>query len=77
MATIQELLAEVSAQTTKLASWDALMDGLRQQLADALSGVTLPPAVQAEIDKVFAVAKANTAKIDESLSENVPTEPEV
>ena len=74
MATLDEVLAEISAQTTKLDSVIALIDGLKQQLADLLSGVVVPPAVQAKIDEAFATAKTNAAKIADALDENVPPE---
>ena len=73
MGTLDEALAEVASQTTKIASWDALWDAVRQRLADALSGVTLPAQVQAKVDQLLSELRANSLKIDESLAENVPT----
>lgn len=81
MATLDELLATVSAQSTRIASLNTLMDGIRQQLLDALSGTVLPPAVQQKINTIFDVANANAVAIDEAIAENtleptVPDEPE-
>lgn len=73
MANLDEVLVLVTAETTKLDSIITLIDGLKQQLADALSGVTLPPAVQAKVDEIFANATTNAAKISDALDENVPT----
>jgi ABC-type transporter Mla subunit MlaD len=75
MATMQEVLDEVTAQTTKLDSVIALIDGLKSQLADLLSGVVVPPAVQAQIDNLFSQAKTNAAKISDALDENVEPPP--
>lgn len=76
MATLDQIIAEVEAQDTALDSVRALIVGLKQQVADLLSGTTVPPAVQAKIDAAFAAAAKNSAEIAEALAENVPpTEP--
>jgi hypothetical protein len=72
MATLDEVLADVTAETTQIASISALIDGLRQQLADALAGATLPPATQAKIDEIFTAAEANKAAIAKALAANTP-----
>ena len=73
MATLDEVLTLVSDENTKLDSVIALIDGLKKQLDDALSGTTLPPAVQAKVDAIFASASSNAAKIVDALDTNVPT----
>lgn len=75
MATLDEILEVVAAEGTKLDSLNVLVDGIRQQLADVLAGVTLPPGVQAQIDQVFTNIQANVAKVDEAIAENTPSEP--
>lgn len=70
--TIDETLAAVTQQDTRVDSIIAFVGGLKQQLQDALSGTTLPPAVQAAVDKVFDGATANAAKIDVALNTDVP-----
>ena len=72
MATLDQVLADVTDESSRLDSISALIDGLRQQLADALSGATLPPDVQAKVDAVFAAAETNKGKIDKALNANVP-----
>ena len=72
MATLDEVLAEVTDETTRLDSIQSLIDGIKQQLADALSGATIPPAVQAKVDAVFAGLTTNKAKLDKALNANVP-----
>lgn len=72
MATLDQVLQDVTEESGRLDSIQALIDGLKQQIADALSGVTLPPAVQAKVDAIFTQAEANKAKIDTALNTNVP-----
>lgn len=73
MATIDEVLAEVTDESTKIDGIGTLITGLKQQIADALSGATLPPSVQSKVDAVFATLQANKGKIDAALNANVPT----
>lgn len=73
MATLDQVLEDVTAETTQLDSISALIAGLRQQIADALAGVTLPPAVQQKVDAIFAQAETNKAKIATALDANTPT----
>lgn len=72
MATLDEVLALVTDEDTKLDSVIALIDGLKKQLDDVLAGVTLPPAVQAKVDEIFAKATTNAGKIVDALDTNVP-----
>lgn len=72
MADLDQVLAEVTDEGTRLDSIQALIDGIRQQLADALAGTTLPPAVQAKVDAVFAGLTDNKAKIDKALNTGTP-----
>ena len=78
MATLDEILAEVTAQTTKIDSIDTLLDGMRQQIADLIAAQgNVPAELQAKIDAVFVAAQANSAKIDTAIAENTPPEPPV
>lgn len=72
MPTLDEVLADVSEEGTKLDSLATFIAGLKQQIADALSGVTLPAKVQAQIDAVFAGVEANKAKVVSAMDANVP-----
>ena len=74
MATLDEVLALVTAETTQLDSVIALIDGLKQQLDDVLAG-SLPPALQAKVDEIFAAATTNAAKVVDALDTNVPPTP--
>jgi sulfur carrier protein ThiS len=53
-----------------LSRGDALC-ALKQQVADALSGATLPAPVQAKVDAIFAAAETNKSKIVTALNANV------
>lgn len=78
MTTLDEVLADVADEGTKIDSLGAFIAGLKQQLTDALAGATLPPAVQEKIDAVFAGVESNKGKIDvlKALDANVtPTPP--
>ena len=69
MATLDDVLAEVTKETTEIGGITALIAGLRNQIADALSSQTIPPAIQAKVDAIFAAATANTAAIVQALND--------
>lgn len=71
-ATLDDDIAEVAAQKTRIGSLTTLFASTKKQLADALSGVTLPPAVQAKVDKLFEDLHANSGDIDAALNADVP-----
>ena len=71
MASLDQVLADVTKESTDLDSIAALISGLKQQIADALAGTTLPPATQAQVDAIFAAAETNKGKIAAALASNV------
>ncbi len=75
MASIQDVQNDVTAETSLIDSVSTLMAGLQQQIKDALAGVTLPPAVQAQIDAVFTTAESNKAAITKAIADNTPVPP--
>ena len=75
MATLEEVLARVRENNTILGSINALLDGLRQQITDILSGAAVPASVQAKIDAVFTELVAQRTELDEVLVENTPAGP--
>lgn len=75
MATLDEVLADVADESTKLDSLSTFIAGLKQQILDALSGATLPPNVQAKVDAVFAGIEANKGKVVAAMDANVPPTP--
>lgn len=75
MITVDDIVADVEGQKTRIASIIALLNGIKAQLADALAGVTLPAGVQAKIDAIDAGLKAEAADLDGALNANVPPPP--
>ena len=75
VATLDQILADVTDESTAIDSIVTLITGLKQQVADALAGTTLPPAVQAKVDAIFTAAESNKAKIAAALAANVPPAP--
>lgn len=76
MATLDEVLADVTAETTLIASLGTLITGLKDQLAAALADTTLPPEVQAKVDAIFAAAEANKTALANAVSANTPASPD-
>jgi predicted metal-dependent enzyme (double-stranded beta helix superfamily) len=68
MATIDQVVQDVNDESTAIDSVVVLIAGLRQQVADALSGVTLPPDTQTKLDAVFSTAESNKAKLATALA---------
>lgn len=73
MASLDDVIQDMTDESTAIDGLSALVAGLKQQVADALAGTTLPPAIQAKVDAVFAAAEANKAKLAAALAANVPT----
>lgn len=46
---------------------------LKQELKDALSGTTLPPAAQAKLDEIYATLSKDSAAIRTALSTEKPS----
>lgn len=73
MKTLDELVAAVTAANTKTDSLITLVGGLKQQVADLLSGAALPAGLQAKVDAAFDAVTAEAAKVQTALDANVPT----
>lgn len=74
MATLDETLASVTDNSTVGDSAVALMASLKTRLDEALSGVTLPPAVQEKVDAIFQASEADKTKLQEAILANTPQE---
>jgi ABC-type transporter Mla subunit MlaD len=72
MATLDDVLKDVTDESTAIDSISTLISGLRQQVADALAGATLPAATQAKVDAIFTAAETNKTKIATALAANTP-----
>lgn len=72
MATLQDDIDAIAAQTTAVDSVAAFVHGLQDQIAN-ISGIT--PAMQAQIDDIFTKVTANTGTIAAAMQINVPPAP--
>ena len=70
--TLDDILADTTAETTADASIVTLLDGLQTQLTQALSGQTISPAAQAKVNAIFANMKTNDAAIAAAIAANTP-----
>jgi hypothetical protein len=71
MATLDDTLSAVTAQSTVDDSIITLLNGLAAQIAAG----GLSPADQAKVDQIFAAVNANAAKITAAVSANTPVTP--
>ena len=69
MRTMDEVLQLVYAQRGQIDSLAALTSGIKQRLDEVIGGA-LPPAVQAEVDKIFVELDANSAAINKAVRAN-------
>jgi hypothetical protein len=69
MATLQNLLDDVTAETTLIASVSAFIRHLQDQIA-AIPGLT--PAQQAQIDSIFSSLEANKAALAAAIAAPTP-----
>ena len=72
MATLDQVLAEVTSESTRLDSMNTLIQGLKKQINDALANQTLTPESQTKLDAIWGGLQDNKAKIDVALNTNVP-----
>jgi hypothetical protein len=75
MATLEQILADVTDESTRIDSLVALLNGIEQQLKDLLTGVVIPSQVQAKIDALFDGVEANKAKVQAAIDANTPPAP--
>lgn len=72
MVSLDQILSDVTDESTQIDSLSTLITGLRKQVADALASAgTIPPDVQAKVDAIFTQAESNKAKIATALGANV------
>lgn len=70
MHSLDELLDAVASQQTKIDSITKLLDGLHQQVYDALGKTNLTPSMQMRLDQVFDQIKAQGDELDAAISAN-------
>jgi uncharacterized protein (UPF0335 family) len=66
---IDEILADVSDESTQIDSLSTLTAGIKKQLDDITAG-SLPPAVQAKVNALFDAVDANKAKVVSAINAN-------
>jgi hypothetical protein len=71
MASLDETLAAVQAESTVDDSIIALLNGLAAQIAAG----GLSPADQAKVDAIFAAAQSNSTKVSAAVTANTPAAP--
>lgn len=74
MATIQEALTAVKANSSRTGSLIALFNTKKAELEAALAN-QMTPDIQAAIDEVFTVETADATAIDAALNANTPPPP--
>jgi hypothetical protein len=75
--TLDDIIADIKDLGTKEDGLVTLMNGLEQQLKDALAGISLPPDVQAKIDAAFDAVEARKQAIQDAIDANTPPSPPV
>lgn len=71
--TLDEVLQAVTDESTVDDSIIALLNGISQQLKDALAGATLSPESQAKVDAIFAGINQNKQKVADAVTANTPS----
>jgi hypothetical protein len=67
MASIDEVLAAVQAESAGVDSVVAMVATLKQQVIDAL-GKAVTPEVQAKIDQIFDLSTSDAAKLNAAVA---------
>jgi acetylglutamate synthase len=70
MATLDQILSDVTEQATMIDGVSTMISGLRQQVAEAVAKTGMPAEDQAKIDAIFDSAEANKAKLAGALATN-------
>jgi hypothetical protein len=71
MSKLDDILKDVTDETTQLDGISTLIDGLRQQVADATKNAGISAEDAAKIDAIFAAAESNKAKVAAALGANL------
>jgi|GEM_PF-5309038 TATA-binding protein-associated factor Taf7 len=74
-ATLDQVVQDVTDESTIEDSLIALISGIQTQLTAALAGTTISPANQAKIDAVFSGLEANKTKLAAAVTANTPAAP--
>lgn len=74
MATLDQVLADVQAESTVVNSLASLTAGIKAQLDAALAGA-LTPEVQTKVDAIFTGIEANKQKMADAIIANTSAAP--
>lgn len=69
---LDEIIADVEAETTLIAGIGTFIAGLKQELLDALANSGVSSATLAKVTKILGTAEANKTALAEALTANVP-----
>jgi len=72
MATIDQVLQDVTDESTLEDSIITLLQAIKAQLDAALANTTIPKDVQDKIDAVFTQLEANKVKVAAAITANTP-----
>ena len=72
MATIDQVLQDVTDESTLEDSIITLLTNIKAQLDAALANTTIPADVQAKIDSVFDGIEKNKTKVAAAITANTP-----
>lgn len=67
---LDQILAVINEESTVADTLIGLIQGIKQQLADALAGTVVTPEVQAKIDAILSQATANKQKLSDAVIAN-------
>lgn len=74
-ATLDQVVQDVSDETTLESSIVTLLDGIQAQLTAALAGTTISAANQTKIDAIFSGLEANKTALSAAIIANTPVTP--
>lgn len=74
-ATLDQVLQDVSDETSLEQSVLTLVGNIQDQLKAALAGTTISPANQAKIDSIFSGIESNKTALTAALTANTPVTP--
>jgi hypothetical protein len=70
--TMDDVLADITELRTKEEGLAAVTNHLQEELTAALSGMVIPPEVQAKINAAFDAVEANKAEVVAAIDANTP-----
>lgn len=75
--TLDDILADTTAERSDIDALATLAAGIKTQLDQALSGATLTPAQQARVNAIFTNIEANKDALAAAILANTPSSPPV